>query len=172
MHRRSAVALAALAVLAGCETATPASSVPRIDRHQVETLVAQRARERNPGMMIGASSCPTGVVAQTGQSFQCSVLVEGQPVRYEVKVTAVDGERVRYELRPLQPVVRVEDVADFVRGLLEESWRTADIDCGPAQIKVVDVGAILDCVAFTGTGTRFFEVEVEDRDGTLSLRER
>jgi hypothetical protein len=160
-------------MLAGCGVATPASSARQIDRLQVESLVAQRARERSPGIMIGASSCPTGVVAEPGQSFQCAVLVQGQPVRYEVKVASVDGSRVRYELRPLQPVIRVEDVVDFVRSLLEESWQGADIDCGPAQqIKVVDVGAILDCVAFTGTGTRYFEVEVEDRDGALSLRER
>jgi hypothetical protein len=167
---RGAGAVLLLAVLAaGCGRggATP----PRVDAAQVEGLLLQRQKERSPTLRFDAADCPEDVPARQGETFECSLEVEDQPVRVRVTITEVLGERTRYEFRPAKAIVDVVGVTNFIRSRLDEPWRLG-VDCGPARARVLDIGGVIECTAFDGTFTRYIQAVVEDLDGTVTLQER
>jgi len=150
-----------------------AASGPRVDAHQVERLLVQRQKERNPALRIGAATCPQGLEARQGESFQCTVDVEGQPARFNVTLAEVlGGEKVRYDFRPLQAVVDMAGTLNFLRSHLENEWRNATIDCGQARARVVTVGTVIECTVTNPTATRHIRAVVEDIDGTVRFEER
>ena len=93
-------------------------------------------------------------------------------MRYQVTVTEVLGAQLRYDLRALQTVIDVAGVVLFVRSLLEDNWRSSVVDCGKSKVRVVDVGATIDCTAFNGTITRYIQAVVDDKDGSIRVREQ
>ena len=143
-----------------------------VNRVQVEALLRQRQTERNPRLKVESATCPDGVVARQGESFECTVVVEGVSVPFTVTIFEVLGDQVRYDLRSRQAIVDVAGVVDFVRSRLDGVWRTAKIDCGPAKVRVLEIGGILECTVFNGTATRYIQAVVEDKDGTVNLKER
>ncbi len=151
---------------------TGAAKVRRVDNQQVEALLLQRQKERNPGFRVGAAKCPGDVEARAGETFTCTVEVEGQSARVTVTVAEVLGTEARYELRPLDVVVDVAGVAAFVRSRLDPDWRDARVDCGQSKVRIASVGSAIDCTVFNGSTTRYVQAVVEDRDGSVSLRER
>ena len=148
------------------------SAVPRVDRKEVEGLLVQRQVERNPRLKVESATCPDGVAARQGEAFDCTVTVEGVEAGFRVTIAEVLGDHVRYDLQARQAIVDVAGVVDFLRSRLEEGWRTARIDCGQAKVRLLDPGAALECTVFDGTTTRYVQAVVEDRDGTVVLRER
>lgn len=168
---RPAFAAAALVVLTACGgTAEPTS--PRVNNEHVETLLVQRQRERNPRLRVADAICPADVEARQGETFQCTVDIEGQRAWFSVTISEILGRQARYDFQPDQAVIDVAAVADFVRSRLEQDWRTAAVDCGQGKVRLMDVGAVLACTASNGATTRHIEALVEDRDGTVSVRER
>lgn len=145
---------------------------PKVDPEQVETLLVQRQRERSPGLKASGASCPKNVEAREGETFRCTVEVEGQSAQFAVTISEILGGTARFDLRPVQAIIDVEGVVAFLRSRLEEPWRTARVDCGQAKVKLVEVGGVIECTVFDGTTTRYIQAVVEDRDGTVSLRER
>jgi len=76
------VAVLVLAV-AGAACGSDADGASRVvDREQVESLLVQRQRERNPRLRVESASCPEHVVARPGETFECTVVVEGQPAPF------------------------------------------------------------------------------------------
>lgn len=158
-------------VLAACGAA--ASGPPTVNAGEVERLLVQRQKERNPSLRVGGAECPTGIAARAGVSFRCTVDVEDQPAPFTVTLSEVLGrERVRYDFRPLQAVVDVVGTANFLRGQLEGDWRSAAIDCGASRARVVNVGTVIDCTVVKPAATRHIQAIVEDIDGTVRLEER
>ncbi|MGH9223181.1 MAG: DUF4333 domain-containing protein [Acidimicrobiales bacterium] len=175
MRARRSIAGAALAfamavLLAAC--GGDAGGAARVvDREQVEGLLVQRQRERNPRLKVESASCPDGVAARQGESFDCSVVVEGVEAPFTVTIAEVLGQQVRYDLRARVAIVDVALLVDFVRSRLEQQWRTAQIDCGEGKVSLVDVGGALDCTVSNGSTTRHIQAVVEDREGTINLQE-
>ena len=122
-------------------------------------------------MRFANASCPEDVAARQGESFECSVDVEGETVAVRVRITELLGERARYEFRPAKAIVDVVGVTNFIRSRVEASFRLT-VDCGPARARVLDIGGVIDCTATDGVTTRSIQAVVEDLDGTVSLRER
>ena len=147
-------------------------STRTIDREQVEILLKQRQTERNPRLAVQSASCPDGIAARVGESFECTVTVEGVQAPFTVTIAEVLGKRIRYDLRARVAIVDVPHVVDFLRSRLEPQWRSAQIDCGAAKVRLVEVGGAIDCTASNGTRTRAIKAVVEDRDGTITLQER
>ena len=171
--RNAGIAALALVLLGACGGGeASATRVPRVNRQQVEALVVQRQKERNPGFRIGTATCPSDVEARVGQTFTCTVQVEGQAARITVTVSEVLGTEARYDLRPVDAIVDVSGVVAFLRSRLEPEWRDARVDCGQAKARIVTVGTAIECTVFNGTTTRYIQAVVEDRDGSVSLRER
>lgn len=181
-HRRLVFAMVAAFVavpalaLPGCgggsSTSTATASAPQVDRQQIQSLISSRVHDRTPALAIGAVTCPQGIQALQGVNFQCTVLVEGEPVGYQVTVTRVAGDQASYDIQALQTVVDVGSVVSFVRGLLDDQWRSAVIDCGKAKARVVAVGTTIDCTVFNGRTTRYIQVTVDDKDGALRAAEK
>lgn len=168
----AAVSLLLALLAAACADDSASTGTRRVDPEQVETLLVQRQRERNPALRASGASCPEEVEARQGETFRCTVEVEGQAAQFVVTIAEILGGRARYEFRPVQAIVDVQGVAAFVRSRLEEPWRTAQVDCGQSKVRLVEVGGVIECTAFDGTSTRYIQAVVEDRDGTVSLRER
>ncbi|MFN2503417.1 MAG: DUF4333 domain-containing protein [Acidimicrobiales bacterium] len=171
VRRPWVLALAALLTLGACGDGS-SSAGPRVDTEEVEGILLQRQKERYPSLKFGQATCPNGILARSGETFECSVTVEGQPARFRVTIAEVVGERARYEFRPVRAVVDVLTVTVFLKSRLEEAWRMATVDCGPAKVRVLDVGGVIECTASNGTAIRHIQAVVEDRDGTVTLRER
>lgn len=174
MLTRSAVVATAL-VLAGAAcggTPSSATTARHINASQVELQLSLRVKERSPNATVGKATCPADVWARTGETFQCTVEVEGQPARYSVTISEILGNQAQYDFRPQQAIVDLASVSDFVRSRLDAHWRTAQIDCGRAKVRLADVGATIVCTVFDGSATRYVEAKVEDRDGALSLTEQ
>lgn len=171
--RRSLILAAGLLALVLVACGGGGSGRPTVNAGEVERLLVQRQKERNPSLRIGGAQCPAGVAARTGVSFRCTVEVEGQPAPFTVTLSEVLGrERVRYDFRPLQAVVDVAGTANFLRGQLEGDWRSAAIDCGASRARVVSVGTVIDCTVVKPPATRHIQAIVEDIDGTVRLEER
>jgi hypothetical protein len=166
-------AFAALVIFgAGCGTASNANPIRRVDQSQVELQLVLRAKERLSRLTIGKARCPADVAARVGETFECSVDVEGQRARYNVTISEILGNEAQYDFRPAQAIVEPSAVADFIKNRLDEHWKTARIDCGQAKVRLADVGATIDCTVFDGVATRYIQAVVEDRDGTVTLKER
>lgn len=170
---RFAPLLVLAAILAAAACGDNASSNPQVDPREVEQLLVQRQKERNPALRVSAATCPAGIAARQGESFRCIVDVEGQPAPFAVTLAEVlGGERVRYDFRPLQAIIDLQGTLNFLRSRLDDEWRSAAIDCGPGRARVVDVGAIIDCTISRPPATRRVQAVVEDLDGTVRLEER
>jgi hypothetical protein len=167
-----AASTAALLLLGGCGGGRSSSATPVVNPEDVETLLVQRQAARAPRLEVGEAACPSGVAARRGETFRCTLAVEGLDAPFEVTVAQVEGGTVTYEARPLLAIVDVGSVADFLRSRLEPEWQAAQVDCGPARARLLDVGAALECTAFDGAVTRYVQAVVEDRSGTVVLRER
>ena len=175
MTRAAALAsILAAALLSGACGGSEVEGASRtVDREQVEGLLRQRQTERNPRLRVQSASCPDGVAARAGETFECIVVIEGVQAPFTVTIAEVLGDQVRYDLRSRLAIVDVVGVADFIRSRLEESWRaTARVDCGNVKVRLVEVGGTVDCTVTNGTQTRSIQAVVEDRDGTFTLRER
>jgi hypothetical protein len=172
--RRSPILPAAVVLLlAACGGGdVGATRARQVDRKQVEALVVQRQKERHPGFRVGTASCPEGVEARSGETFTCTVDIEGQAARITVTVSEVLGSEARYDLRPADAIVDVAGVVAFVTSRLEPDWRDARVDCGQSRVRIAAVGSAVECTVFNGTTTRYIQAVVEDRDGSVSLRER
>lgn len=172
---RGTVWLAALvaAVLAGaCGTAGGGSATARVDPKQVEALLTRRQVEAHPGLKVESVTCPAGVAAHRGETFDCTVVVEGLAATYAVTIADVLGKEVRYDLQARRAIVDVAGVVAFLRSRLDADWRTAAVDCGAAKAMLVDVGGVVACTVSDGTTIRHIDAVVEDRDGTVELQER
>lgn len=164
---------AALVVLAACGgTASNASASRRVNQAQVELQLVLRAKERSPRLTVGKATCPDNVAARAGESFECAVEIEGQRARYTVTISEILGNQAQFDFRPVQAIIDLSSLSDFLRSRLDEHWRTAKIDCGQAQVRLTDVGSTIDCTVFDGASTRYIQAVVEDRDGGVSLKER
>ena len=175
MRRRpSAAAIAVVLTLgaAACGEASSAATTRRVNRAQVELQLTLKAKEQSPRLTIGKATCPSDVTARAGVTFQCSVQIEGQAVRYNVTISDVLGSQAQYEFRPILAIIDLSTVADFIRSKLDEHWRGATIDCGKAKFRLAGVGDTIDCTIYDGVTTRYIQALVEDPDGSISVRER
>jgi hypothetical protein len=174
--QRSSTALTLLAVVAlgavACGGTTSSSAPRRVNKAQVELQLTLKAKEQSPRLTIGKATCPSDVTARTGVTFECSVQIEGQAVRYDVTISDILGSQAQYEFKPVQAIIDLSTVVDFIRSRLDEHWRTATIDCGRAKFRLAEVGATIDCTVFDGASTRYIQAFVENSDGTISLGER
>ena len=168
----AAVAFLALGATACGGTTSGATSARRVNQAQVELQLTLRAKEQSPRLTVGKATCPADITARTGVTFECSVQIEGQPVRYNVTISEILGSQAQYRFQALQAIIDLSTVADFIRSRLDEHWRGATIDCGKSKFRLADIGATIDCTVFDGAATRYIQAVVEDRDGSVTLRER
>ncbi|AKU15357.1 DUF4333 domain-containing protein [Luteipulveratus mongoliensis] len=94
--RRSIAAAAAGTVLifglAGCSK--------EVDNGKVEKELKRVLQERAPDHKYGKVECHDDLKAEVGAKSDCDIQVDGAKIKYDAKVTKVDGDNVSYSFLP------------------------------------------------------------------------
>ena len=167
--RRLAVAAAALAVLlvacgGGGDEEPAASTTPKIvDTREVENTLVATQKRATPELDVRDPSCPARVEVSEGATFSCTIAVEGVVVPYQVTL-ADTATRIRYNIRPAKAILLIPKLVEALRAQAPN----ATVDCGTERIKVLDVGATLDCRLADRSTSRTITFRVDDVDGNVS----
>jgi Domain of unknown function (DUF4333) len=107
-----------------------------------------------------------------GETFTCTVEIEGAVAPYEVTLRQVDAARGtgRFALQPAKPIIDVTRVVGLIRGRLRPAARSATVRCGTAKVRVVEVGATIRCTVSLGGAARKVDAVVKDLDGTVVIK--
>jgi hypothetical protein len=135
----------ALAVVAGCSAASPAT----IDGAKLESnITADAARA---GITLDAVHCPAGRVAAEHDQFSCTAtLPGGATLRYDVTITSPSGAYT-YALSPGQTIAG-DDVAKLVTKDIASSspaLASAQVTC-PASVVAPGGAATVACTLAVG----------------------
>jgi hypothetical protein len=114
-----------------------------VDTQEVESLLVSTQQRASPEFDVRDPSCPARVVVQEGATFQCTVVVEGVIAPFNVTLKGVNsGSRTgQFDIRPAKAILSVPKLVDVLRARVPG----ATVDCGPDRVRVLDVGALIDC---------------------------
>ena len=110
-------------------------------------------------------SCPEKFDVSPGASFECTVEIEGVRAPYTVRSTAD-----RFEAGPAKPIIGTAKLEGLIKGKLSPGAANAQVDCGPAPVRVTEVGATFPCTVSDGSDTQTVKVLVKDVMGTVLLQ--
>jgi Domain of unknown function (DUF4333) len=138
----------------------------------VERLLVSTQKRKSPNLKVGAATCPDQVRLANGTRFTCTVQIEGTKAPYAVTLRDVDAARAtgRFALAPAKPIIDVSRIVDLIRGKLQPGARGADVTCGTAKVRVVEVGASIGCTITLGDAVQKVSAEVKDLKGTVVVR--
>jgi len=142
-----------------------------VNTGEVEQQLVDAQKEASPDLDVGEAACPSDVKAEIGSTFECVVTVAGVEAPYAVTLTGIDTdtERGQFDLKPAKAIIATDKVVAFLRAQLNESSRGARVDCGPAKVKVLDVGATFDCTLGDARSTQTVTLRAEDVEGTVVI---
>jgi hypothetical protein len=112
------------------------------------------------GVAEPAVDCPAGVKVSARKTFDCSTVLEGQPLT--VHVTLTDGQG-HLTVSPASAVVVVAKIAAAIQS-------AQAVHCGPHTVVVARPGATFDCLATTAAGPVTYRVTVQDLAGHVQYR--
>ena len=154
-------ALGALAALSGGGCGTR-----NIDGHSAADQIAASLASRYGGPAPPVS-CPAKVPARLGQRFDCTAVLDGQPLTVTVTVTTTSGD-----IRPaLDSAVVVVADADrtLAAGVGRQLGQPATVTCDAAHRLLVEApGQSFDCTASVGGTSRALHVKVTDTSGRVT----
>lgn len=164
--------LVAVATVAACggssgEDESAVTTTGAVDTQEVEELLVATQKRASPDFDVRDPSCPARVVIGQGTSFQCTVVVDGVIVPYQVTLAEIGGPdgAGRYELRPAKAILSIPKLVDA----LQRNNPGSRVDCGPDRVKALDVGATFDCTVTPANGTpQPVKLKVDDLQGTVS----
>lgn len=171
----SAAVLLGGAILAGAgcggsDSEEPSATTQKmVDTQEVEQLLVNTQMRASPDFEVGAASCPDHVVVAEGVTFECTVVVDGVIAPYVVTMADVNprSQTGRYDLRPAKAILSIPRLVDFVKRLATEP--DAQVDCGPARVKVADVGSTFECQLTDGEGPHTVTLKVDDIKGKVTI---
>jgi hypothetical protein len=122
------------------------------------------AVERNYRVAVADVSCPDGVDAEKGGTFQCEVELPDDILTATVTQTDDDG-RVEYQLA--QQVLTRESVSKAIA----EEYNARSVNCGARDYWVSRPGESFRCRAKDDTGsTGVVLVTIRDTEGNIDLQ--
>lgn len=167
-------AAAVTVVTAGCSssaskegevTADPASR--GVDTRDIEQLLVAKQKAQSPDFDVRDPSCPARIIVAEGETFQCTVVVEGVIVPYQVTLRDVnaDSKTAGYDIRPAKAILSIPKLVEA----LQRNSPGSRIDCGPERVKILDPGATFDCTVTPAQGVpQPVTLRVNDIDGNVS----
>jgi hypothetical protein len=171
------VALALFVLLAACGGPggrPPASARPDelVGTAEVERLLVATQRRKSPGLEVGMASCPDQVRLANGTRFTCTVRIEGVEAPYAVTLRDVDatGATGRFALEPAKPIIDVTRIVGLIRSKLQPTARAAEVRCGSARVRVVEIGGSIACTITLGDAVQKVTAVVKDLNGTVVVR--
>lgn len=164
------LALAAAACSSSSTTTKPAATADPasrgVDTRDIEQLLVAKQKAQSPDFDVRDPSCPARIIVADGETFQCTVVVEGVVVPYQVTLRDVNenSKTAGYDLRPAKAILSIPKLVDA----LQRNSPGSRIDCGPERVKVLDVGATFGCSVADAAGVRQpVTLRVVDRDGNV-----
>jgi hypothetical protein len=170
------VALVLAALLAACGGVDEPAAAPArgelVGTADVERLLVSTQKRKSPRLRVGAASCPDQVPLANGTRFTCTVLIEGTKAPYAVTLRDVDaaGATGRFALAPAKPIIDTSRIVGLIRGQLQPGARGAEVRCGAAKVRVVEVGASIACTIILGEAVQKVDAVVKDLKGTVVVR--
>lgn len=149
-------------------------------RETIERQMVDEQRRRTPDLRVGAASCPDGAPeGEPGATATCTLDVEGLAVPFTVTLIGTTaqsaGAVMSYELRPTRPIVDVTAIVRDIRTQASTQLAVAAdriaVDCGPARVQLIDVGASITCTLDDGRATRRLAAVLADDAGSITIRE-
>ena len=155
-----AAAMSVLLLVAGCR------QPDRLDMERA-TRQIRTSLVRTYGRSITKLDCPSKVEARRGDSFRCSLQVDGHPLSIVVTQATDDGDlRVRATAAVLD-MAKVR--ADLKRTLAKQLGRKGlSAGCGAAKLRIVPPGGSFDCRVRDAKGSKLVTVKVRDVNGTVT----
>jgi hypothetical protein len=104
--------------------------------------------------------------------FTCTVRIEGVKAPYSVTLRDVDasGTGGRFALAPAKPIIDVTRIVGLIRTKLQPTARAADVRCGSAKVRVVEIGGTIACTITLGDAVQKVTAVVKDLEGTVVVR--
>lgn len=149
--------------LAGCQ-----SPGPSVDHRQIERQLVSSVQEQKPGVATSAV-CPQGLRAKRGLTFECTVRIGGNQVRYTVTVSDVHGGQFDAETRPTDPVLDTTVIAATIRQDAAAETAGAAVSCGANRFVQLAVNGTLTCTVTRASQTTTVAATVTDDGGDVSL---
>ncbi len=149
-------ALAALA-LSGCAT--------EIDDKKTEAFIAKSVREQ-VGARVESVSCPTGLTARKGDTFECTV-TGSDGTSGEATVTMKDDEG---NVSASAPFIHVRNLEQQIAVGISEQVGGSDIELSCPEIVVGKKGDRFECEATSGSDEATVEVTQTDDQGNVDYK--
>jgi hypothetical protein len=119
---------------------------------------------------IGKATCPERVVVEEGDTFTCTVSIEGQDFAVGLRQKDDDGN---VEMKLLEAVISNEKAAEFVAGYAERRGTpAASVTCGSGPVSVRLPGERITCaVTFASGGEGTARLQVANVLGKIGLQQ-
>ena len=76
----------------------------------------------------------------------------------------------RFALAPAEPIIDTSRIVGLIRGKLQPGARDAEVRCGAAKVRVVEIGASIGCTITLGDAVQKVDAVVKDLQGTVVVR--
>jgi hypothetical protein len=171
VRRPRSASLLAFALALGVVTACGGSGPQDLDlaraRSEVRGLVE---RAYGSEVDIGKATCPEKVVEEKGDTFTCTVSVEGQDLAVGLRQKDDDGN---VDMRVLEAVISNEKAGEFVAGYAQRRGTpAASVTCGTGPVSVRLPGERITCaVTFASGGEGTARLQVANVQGKIGLQQ-
>ena len=85
------------AALATLLTATACTTTLTVDANKVEDTIQANLGPQINGQ-VQEVDCPDDLKGEVGQQMECTMTVDGQPIKVKVTVTSVEGQNVNFDM--------------------------------------------------------------------------
>ena len=143
-----------------------------IDNKSVAKQIVDAQAKKAPDLEVNQGKCPSGIEAKKGAKFKCSVQIAGVKAPYNVTVTKVDGDDVRFDFEPTNPIVSTSITESYVTTQAEaEGIVGASVDCGDEEVIIQEVGSTFPCTLALGEESQDVTIEIKDKEGTIAIQQ-
>ena len=156
---------ASLALIAIAAVLVGACGSTKIDAKEAEDLIAESVREQ-VGAEVKSVSCPTGLTAKKGETFECTVTGTDDTTG-KAKVTMKDDEG---NVDASAPFVHVRDLEREIAGGIGGQIGASDVEVSCPEIIPGAKGDVFECDATSGADKAVIEVTQTDGLGNVNYK--
>src|SRR6202011_1863203 len=130
----AAVLLLSLAILAGCSNVKVGHT---LDEHGAASQISQNLATTT-GLPAPKVHCPAGVHVVTKGTFDCTTILDGQPLTVHVTLTDEHGH---FTVSPGAAIMVLADVEQRIKAPVDQQTASiSTVNCGPHRVLVEKPG--------------------------------
>jgi Domain of unknown function (DUF4333) len=139
--------------------------------HTLDAKSAAQAISNNladsTGLPTPKVTCPSGIEVKPGGTFDCTTVLEGQPLTVHGNLTDSKGG---FTVKPAAAILIVAKAVSAIVANVQATSGTAAVDCGARSVLIEAPGQTFLCTAAAGGVTRIVTVTVTDIQGNVSFQ--